>query len=104
MTLLTTVFAAIITTIIWYSNENRSTLNLGTLCLIYWGTSIMWFVDAIMEFVEKKAAYFTSTPADTLNDLILGLSAVALGLIIWLILLLYKDPKGILRKTLLHNK
>ena len=37
MTLLITVFAAIITTIIWYNNENRKELRLGTLSLMYWG-------------------------------------------------------------------
>ena len=31
MTLLTAVFAAVITTIIWYTNDKRSQLKLGTL-------------------------------------------------------------------------
>lgn len=49
MTLLVTVFAAIISTILWYQKENRKELRLGTLSLMYWGASIMWFVDAIFE-------------------------------------------------------
>ena len=100
MTLLITVFAAIITTIIWYNNENRKELRLGTLSLMYWGASIMWFVDAIFEYAELKAEYFTPAPVDMLNDLFLGLSVVALGMVIWLVILLIKDPKGVVRKTI----
>ena len=69
MTLLVTVFAAIISTILWYQKENRKELRLGTLSLMYWGASIMWFVDAIFEYAELHAAYFTPDPMDMLNDL-----------------------------------
>lgn len=100
MTLLVTVFAGIITTIIWYNNENRKELKLGTLSLMYWGASIMWLVDAFFEYAELKAEYFTPEPASMLNDLFLGLSVVALGLIIWLGILFIKDPKGIVRKSI----
>lgn len=100
MTLLTTVFAAIIATIVWYNNENRTPLKLGVLSLMYWGASIMWFVDAIFEYAKLKADYFKVAPADMLNDLFLGLAVVALGLIIWLVVLLINDPKNVVRKTL----
>ncbi|MBQ9277684.1 MAG: hypothetical protein IJ224_03520 [Lachnospiraceae bacterium] len=104
MTLLTTVFAAIITTILWYKNAPKNEMKLGTLALMYWGASLMWMVDAIAEFIELKSAYFTPEPADMLNDLFLGLSVVALGLIIWLIILIIKDPKGVVRASLMKNK
>ncbi len=104
MTLLTTVFAAIITTVIWYKKMPDNELRLGTLSLIYWGASIMWFVDAIFEYAELKAEYFTPAPADMLNDFFLGLSVVALGLIIWLIILFIKDPKGIIKNLLTKKK
>ncbi len=100
MTLLTTVFAAIICTIIWYLTAPKSEMKLGTLSLMYWGASLMWFVDAIFEYAELRTEYFTPAPADMLNDLFLGLSVVALGLIIWLIILLIKDPKGVIRAAL----
>jgi len=38
------------------------------------------------------------------NDLYLGLSVVALGLIVWLIVLLIKDPKGVVRASFLKKK
>ena len=50
MTLLITAFAAITATVIWYKNAPESTMQLGTLCLMYWGAAIMWLVDAIVEY------------------------------------------------------
>ena len=100
MTLLTTVFAAIICTLIWYKKEEARQLKVGTLVLMYWGASLMWFVDAIFEYAELKAEYFTPAPADMLNDLFLGLSVVALGLVIWIVVLLIKDPRGVIRAKL----
>ena len=99
MTLLVTVFAAIICTIFWYK-RNDDTMKLGIPCLMFWGASIMWLVDAIFEYAELKAAYFTPAPIDMLNDTFLGLSVVALGLTVWLIILLIKDPKGSVRAIL----
>ena len=100
MTLLITVFAAIVSTIVWYQTTSREEMKLGVLCLMYWGASIMWFVDAIFEYAELHEAYFTPSPADMLNDSYLGLSVVALGLVIWLIVLLLKDPKGVVKSML----
>ena len=103
MTLLITVFAAIIVTIIWYKSPNRSEMKLGTLSLMYWGASLMWFIDAIFEYAELKEEYFTPAPVDMLNDFFLGLSVVALGLIIWLVIVLIKDPKGVLKTALVKR-
>ena len=103
MTLLTTVFAAVIATIVWYRTAPKSNMKLGTLSLMYWGASIMWFVDAIFEYAELKEEYFTPAPIDMLNDFFLGLSVVALGLIIWIVVLLVSDPKGVLKQTLLKK-
>ena len=99
MTLLLTVFAAVIVTVKWYNRKDDS-MKLGILVFMYWGASIMWLVDAIFEYAELKAEYFTPAPADMLNDAFLGLSVVALGLVIWIVRLLVTDPKGIIRKSL----
>ena len=100
MTLLTTVFAAIIATVLWYRTTPDNDMKISVLCYLYWGASIMWFVDAIFEYAELGAEFFTPNPIDMLYDFYLGLSVVALGLIIWLVVLLVKDPKGRLRATL----
>ncbi|NLU24597.1 MAG: hypothetical protein GXW99_07810 [Clostridiales bacterium] len=104
MTLLTTVFAAVICTALWYKNAPKDEMKIGILCWIYWGASLMWFVDAVFEYAELKAAFFTPAPAEMLNDLYLGLSAVALGLVIWVVFLLAKDPRGAIKEALLHKK
>lgn len=100
MTLLITVFAAIISTVVWYMNSERRSMRIGTLALIYWGASIMWFVDAVFEFIELREAFFAPSQADMLNDSFLGLCVVALGLIIWLGIVLIKDPKGVVKSAL----
>ena len=98
MTLLVTVFAAIISSIIWYQKSPNDSYKVVTLCYLYWGASLMWFVDAVFVYIEDSYAFFHPAPADMLNDLFLGLSAVALGLIFWLVVVMIKDPKGIIRK------
>jgi hypothetical protein len=100
MTLLTCVFAAVISTVCWYKNAPKNEMQLHILCYLYWGASLMWLVDAVAEYLELGAAYFTPEPVDMLNDFFLGLSVVALGLIIWLVILLVRDPKGVLRASL----
>ncbi|MBO4749213.1 MAG: hypothetical protein J5546_02760 [Lachnospiraceae bacterium] len=104
MTLLTSVFAAIVCTILWYKNAPKSEMRLGTLSLMYWGASLMWSVDAIFEYVELGAEYFAPAASDMLNDFFLGLSVVAVGLIIWLIILMIKDPKGVVKGVLFQKQ
>ena len=104
MTLLTTAFAAIICTIIWYKGAPKSEMKVGILCFMFWGASLMWLIDAFFEYDEPGAEYFTPAPIDMLNDLYLGLSVVALGLIIWLIILLVKDPKGVVKEALFKKR
>ncbi|MGI6117543.1 MAG: hypothetical protein ACOYBC_04055 [Bilifractor sp.] len=100
MTLLMTVFAAVISTIIWYTHAEKDTMMVHVLCWMYWGASIMWLVDAIFEYAELQADYFTPAAADMLNDFFLGLAVIALGLVIWIIVVLVKDPRGVIRRSL----
>ena len=92
MTLLITVFAAAVATILWYNS--KADRKLGTLALMYWGASLMWLVDAVVEYIELGSEFFEQAPADMLNDAYLGLSVVALGIVIWLVILIVKDPEG----------
>ena len=103
MTLLITVIAAIVASVIWYANENRDTYKLGTLSLIYWGASLMWLMDFVFEYAELRDEYFSQAIPDILNDSILGVTVVAIGLIAWLIILMIKDPKGVFKKRLLKK-
>ena len=100
MTLLITVFAAVICTLVWYFKASSRELMLGRLCLMYWGAALMWTVDAAAEFIELRAEFFSPSAADMLNDAFLGAAAAALGLVIWLVMLLIKDPRHVLRTAL----
>ena len=99
MTLLITIFAAVIVTFKWYTLRNEK-LQLDFLAFMFWGASIMWLVDALFEYSELRGEYFNQAPADMLNDTFLGLSVVALALVIWIIRMLITDPQGTVRKSL----
>ncbi len=103
MTLLITVFASVITTVLWYNRKDDS-MKTGILLFMYWGASLMWLVDAIFEYVELKEEYFTPALEDMINDSFLGLSVVALGLVIWVVRLLILDPKGSVKAALSHKE
>ena len=99
MTLLICVFAAIIATVKWYQRKDDSMM-LGVPCVLFWGASLMWLGDAIFEYAESGADFFAPAAADMLNDAYLGLSVVALGLLLWLVILLIRDPKGVVKASL----
>ena len=103
MTLLVTIFAAVFVTIKWYTRKDDD-MKLEMLIFMYWGAALMWMIDAVFEFVELKAEFFSPAPMDMLNDAFLGLSVIALGLVVWMIRLLITDPKGVIRKSLTDNK
>lgn len=103
MCLLITVFAAVIATVKWY-NRKDDNMKLGMLVFMFWGASIMWLVDAIFEFAELGAEYFTPALEDMINDTFLGLSVVALALVIWVVRLLISDPKGSVHAALTRKK
>ena len=43
----------------------------------------MWFVDSIYEYLEKGTDIFTPAIQDLIQDGFLGLSVIALGILIW---------------------
>ena len=98
MTLLITFFAAMITTIVWYNSKTDH--KLGSLMLMYWGASLMWLVDAVAEYIEVGAEFFTPVASDMLNDAFLGISVVALVMFIWIGILRIKDPSGKIKALL----
>ena len=93
MTLLITLIAAVTVTLIWYTSEKARKMKTGILCYMFWGASLMWLVDAAVEYIEDGADYFIPSSADMLNDAFLGLSAVVLALVVWMVYILIKDPK-----------
>lgn len=97
MTLLLTLLAAVVVSCIWYTSEKARQMKISMLCYMFWGASLMWMVDAIAEYIELRAEYFQPALQDMLNDTFLGLSVIALALVVWVLTLLVKDPLGVLR-------
>lgn len=104
MTLLITVIAAVICTVIWYVCEKARKLKISTLCFMYWSASLMWLVDAVIEYLETGAEFFAPATSDMLNDGFLGLSAATLGMVIWVITVIVKDPNGTVKAAFAKRK
>ena len=102
MTLLISVFAAVFVTVKWYNRKNDD-MQIGILVFMFWGASLMWLVDAIFEYKELGAEYFSPSLKDMLNDSFLGLSVIALALIVWVVILLVTDPRGRVRRALFRK-
>ena len=94
MYLIITAAAAIITTIIWYVNAPGDKYKLSTLCFIYWGATLMWFVDHVMAYLTEGGEFFEIT----LDATLLGITVVVCGLLVWLIMQLVSDPKKVFNK------
>lgn len=93
MTLLVSIVASLTFAFIWYFKDYKNKFQTGTMAIIFGAASIMWLVDAIYEYATLGAeVYFNPEIASVLNDLFLGLAVVALGLLIWFIILIIKDP------------
>lgn len=104
MTLLLTVIAAVVSTVVWYTSEKARVLKISMLCYMFWGASLMWMCDAIFEYAELRAEYFTPAIEDMVNDSFLGMSVIALALVIWVATLMIKDPNGVVKNSLAKNK
>jgi len=94
MWLVITTLAATIVTAIWYiSDEAREIYKIGFLNLILWGTAIMVFVDHIMGYLAEGGEFIETTP----NAVLLSIILLIVAILIWEIVLLIKDPRGVLK-------
>lgn len=100
MYLIITAIAAAITTAFWYKTRKNSKYRLGTLCLMYWGASLMWLVDCIALVISGEEEVIDTS----LDAILLGICAVALGLAIWLIILLLNLRKHKTQATSITQK
>ena len=112
MALLVTFLAAVIATFVWYVRKKQNEKDgYKTVALVYmyWGASLMWLVDLIVDLAQNGASVFYPGEEATLeawqlhfyaamNDLALGIAVVALALFVWLIIVLISDPKGLFGK------
>ncbi|MCX8187172.1 MAG: hypothetical protein N3F65_00990 [Nitrososphaeria archaeon] len=94
MWLIILAFAAIITTAIWYSKAENDKYMLKFLCLIFWGATIMVFIDRVIGFLMEGGEFLELTA----DAVVLGFVMVIAALMLWEIVLLLKDPRGVFRK------
>lgn len=95
MWLIMTALAALIATAVWYTKAPEDKYKLGLLSLILWGATLMWFVDHVMAFVMEGGQFLEIS----LDGTLLGLSVIILALLVWEIVLLVSDPKGVFRRA-----
>lgn len=103
MCLILTTIAAVVCTAIWYASATSREMKVSVLCWLFWGAAIMWFVDLAFEYAEDGAKVFEPALADMINDSLLGLAVITLALVIWTVVLLVRDPKGVVRAALLKK-
>jgi peptidoglycan biosynthesis protein MviN/MurJ (putative lipid II flippase) len=96
MWLIMTALAAIITTAIWYAKAPDDKYKLGLLSLIFWGATIMWLVDHVIAYLTEGGEFFEIN----LDAILLGFAVIILALLVWEIVLLVSDPKGVLKRAL----
>ena len=99
MCLLITLFAAVITTIVWYLQLPNNCYKISTLVFMYWGASLMCLVDGFFCMTEGKPFFDLS-----LNNASLGFTIVVSGLIAWVIIFLIKGDKINRDRAILSQK
>ena len=65
---------------------------------MYWGAALMWTVDGFFRVAEGEPFLDLSV-----NDALLGLLIVICGLVAWLLILLYNDPKKVFKTFQFKN-
>jgi len=94
MWLILLAFSSAITTAIWYSQAENDRYMLKLLSLILWGATIMVFVDHTLGYLIEGGEFLELT----IDATVLGLGLLIVGLGVWEVILLLKDPKGVLHK------
>lgn len=95
MWLIITALAAIVTTLIWYIKAPDDKYKLGLLSFAFWGATLMWLVDHVMAYVIEGGEFFELN----LDATMLGISVILVALLLWVIVLLISDPRGVLSKV-----
>jgi len=87
-------YAAVVATLLWYSRAERNVYMLKYLSLVLWGATVMSFIDHVYGYLTEGGSFLNASP----DALLLGFSMLLVALIAWLLALLIKDPRRVLRK------
>ena len=96
MWLIITALAAIVATAVWYIKAPGDKYKLGLLSLMLWGATLMWLVDHVMAYLTEGGEFFEVN----LDATMLGVTVIIVALLVWEIVLLVSDPKGVLKVIL----
>ncbi len=91
MWLLIIAYAAVISTALWYSKAGNDAYGFKYLALILWGTAIMAFIDHLHSYLTEGGEFLEAS----LDNVLLGLSALLIALIMWIVIVLIKDPRRV---------
>ncbi len=91
-----TALAAVITTAIWYAKAPNDKYKLGLLSMFFWGATLMWLVDHVLAYILEGGEFLEVN----LDATMLGLAVIVFALLLWVLILLASDPKGIFKKVL----
>ncbi|MHA1409139.1 MAG: hypothetical protein ACTSQY_02250 [Candidatus Odinarchaeia archaeon] len=94
MWLIIVALAAAVSTAIWYTQAGNDKYMLNILSLIFWGTTIMVLVDHVLGFLMEGGEFIEMTAEAGM----LGAVLVVVALVVWELILMLKDPKGVLWK------
>ena len=94
MWLIILAIAAVISTALWYFKDDGR-YRLEILSLIFWGATVMVFVDHAMAIVEdafagREVEFIEISP----SAFLLGVFLVCMGIALWEVYLLLKKPRG----------
>jgi len=95
MWLIIVSYLAVLSTILWYVNAENDKLLLKYLALISWGASIMIFIDHLYGYLTGNGEFLDVS----IDSTILGFALTLFIMMIWMVILLVKDPKRVWRKT-----
>ena len=57
-----------------------------------------------VRYLEDGAGYFLPSAAELVNDTFLGLSTVVLALVVWIVIVLIKDPEHTIRSIISEKR
>ncbi len=95
MWLLVLSYAAVFATLLWYRYADNDIYLFKYLALISWGASIMFFIDHVYGYLTEGGGEFFEVSVDAI---LLGFTLLLFILVIWLFILLIRDPRGVLKK------
>lgn len=88
MTLIILLIAVIICTVSWRRKSAMPNMKVGVLCFIYWLSFAGCIADYIYRYIKYKQIPFAVNAGALIHDGYTGVGIVAVGLIIWLIIVI----------------